>query len=114
MHLSSILLLLPILVTADQQPLKDKAAGWFDKAKSYVSGAADALPDPIDAGASVVAGSVVEKINIRNWQRKLSPKPDGEEEWMVYLTGGNKTCYGKCGPMNALWNVCFSTFTLTC
>jgi hypothetical protein len=109
MYLGSTLLLLPLLALAEQQvPLKDQAAGWFDKAKAYVSNAiptAPDLPDPIDAGASKVAGAVVEKINIRNWQRKLSPKPDVEEEWLLFLTGGNKTCYGKCGPVTAVWNV---------
>ncbi len=108
MHLSP-LLLLPLLVAADQNPLVGKAYGLFDQAKAYVAGAAESLPDlpnPIDAGASKVAGRVVERINIRNWQRKLAPKPDGEEEWMIYLTGGNKSCFGKCGPMNTVWNVC--------
>jgi len=106
----SPLLLLPLLVAADQVPLKDQAFAWFDKAKSFVSGATEAIPDvpdlpnPLDAGASFVASGVVEKINVRNWQRKLAPKADKDEEWMIYLTGGNKTCYGKCGPMNTIWN----------
>jgi hypothetical protein len=114
MHISP-LLLLPLLVVADQVPFKDQAFAWIDKAKSFVSGATEAIPDipdPIDAGASVVAGSVVEKINVRNWQRKLAPKADKDEEWMIYMTGGNKTCYGKCGPMNTVWTVCIdSRFT---
>ena len=108
MYLSPSLLLLPLLVAADQVPLRDQAAGWFDKAKAFVSGAAEAIPDlpnPIDAGAAKVAANVVERINIRNWQRKMAPKPDIEEEWLLYLTGGNKTCFGKCGPMDAVWNV---------
>jgi len=69
-----------------------------------VASAAPELPNPIDAGASKVAGSVVEKINIRNWQRKMAPKADSDEEWLLLLTGGNKTCYGKCGPVNTVWN----------
>ena len=101
MHLAP-LLLLPLLVAADQVPLKDRAAAWLDKAKSYIP---NGVPDPIDAGAAKVAGKVVERINVRNWQRKLSPKPDTEEEWMLYLTGGNKTCFGRCGPVNEKWNV---------
>ncbi|KIX99576.1 uncharacterized protein Z520_05152 [Fonsecaea multimorphosa CBS 102226] len=108
MHFTS-LLLLPLLVAADQVPLKEKAAGWFDKAKSYIPSAAPSVsvpvpPNPVEAGAATVAGYKVEKINIRNWQRKLAPKPDTEEEWMIYLTGGNKTCFGKCGPVDAVWN----------
>ncbi|EHY55249.1 hypothetical protein HRR83_009050 [Exophiala dermatitidis] len=101
MHISTFLLL-PLLVAADQVPLKEKAAGWFDKAKSYIPSGTP--PDPIDAGAAVVADRVVEKINIRNWQRKLAPKPDTEEEWMIYMTGGNKTCFGRCGNVDQKWN----------
>ncbi|ETI24334.1 hypothetical protein G647_03703 [Cladophialophora carrionii CBS 160.54] len=111
MRIPYLLSLLPLLVAADSQaPLKDKAAGWFDKAKSYVSSAVPSaipvpeIPHPIDAGAAKVAENVVEKINVRNWQRKLSPKLDAEEEWMIYLTGGNKSCYGRCGPVNTVWN----------
>ncbi|OQV07655.1 hypothetical protein CLAIMM_12058 [Cladophialophora immunda] len=112
MHVAS-LLLLPLLVAADQVPLKEKAAGWFDKAKSFIpsggGGAAPAVsvpvpPNPVEAGAAKVAENKVEKINVRNWQRKLSPKPDTEEEWMIYLTGGNKTCFGRCGPVDTVWN----------
>jgi len=98
----SPLLLLPLLV-AGQQPLFDQAAGFFQRAKALV-GAGPAIPDPIDAAADIVASGIVEKINIRNWQRKLAPKPDVDEEWMIYLTGGNKTCYGKCGGVNDVWN----------
>ncbi|EXJ93578.1 hypothetical protein A1O1_01970 [Capronia coronata CBS 617.96] len=101
MHFSA-LVLLPLLVAADQIPFQDKAAAWFEKAKAYIpSGTA---PDPIDAGAAKVAEKVVERINVRNWQRKLSPKPDVEEEWMIYFTGGNKTCFGRCGTADLKWN----------
>ncbi|KIW68296.1 hypothetical protein PV04_04252 [Phialophora macrospora] len=108
------LLPLPLLVAADTQvPLKDKAAGWFDKAKSYVSNAIPSaavpvatpeIPHPLDAAAAELAGNVVEKITIRNWQHKLAPKLDAEEEWMIFLTGGNKSCYGRCGLVNTAWN----------
>ncbi len=102
-----LLALLPaatLTLTDDAQvPLKDRAFGWFDKAKSYIPSIP--IPDPIDAGASEVAARKVERINIRNWQRKLAPKPDGEEEWMVYVTGGNKSCFGRCTGVDAVWNV---------
>ncbi|KIX09090.1 uncharacterized protein Z518_00168 [Rhinocladiella mackenziei CBS 650.93] len=101
MHFTS-LLLLPLLVAADQAALKDKVAKWFDKAKSYIP--SEAPPNPIDASTAKVAGNVVEKINIRNWERRLSPKPDTEEEWMVYMTGGNKSCFGRCTPVDLKWN----------
>ncbi|KAK5056777.1 hypothetical protein LTR84_012309 [Exophiala bonariae] len=103
MHFSSILLLAPLLsslVTADQVPFVGKATEWFDKAKSF-------LPNqgPVDAGAAYVAEHRVERINIRNWQRKLAPKLDTEEEWLIFVTGGNKSCFGRCGHAEATWNL---------
>jgi len=100
MHFST-LLLLPVLVAADQAALFEKASGWFDKAKSYIP---TAVPNPVEAGAAKFADQRVERINIRNWERKLGPKLDTEEEWMVYMTGGNKSCFGRCGPVDVVWN----------
>jgi hypothetical protein len=106
-----ILALLPTALLADDQiPLIERVAGWFDKAKAYIP---SAIPNPIDAGASAVAAKKVERINIRNYQRMLAAKPEGEEEWMVYVTGGNKTCSGRCGRIDLLWNVCFPATTGT-
>ena len=101
MHFSA-LLLLPLLVVADQATLRDKAAGWLDKAKQYIP---SGVPNPVDAGAAQVAQRVVERVNIRNFERKVSPKIDTEEEWMIYMTGGNKSCFGRCTPVDLKWNV---------
>lgn len=103
MHFSSLLLfapLLPSLVTAEQIPFMGKANEWLDKAKSFLPNSG-----PVEAGAAYIAERRVERINIRNWQRKLSPKLDTEEEWLVYVTGGNKSCFGRCGHADATWNV---------
>jgi hypothetical protein len=86
------------------------AAGFLDNAKDSAQHVFDVLkdnlvPDPLDSGAAAVAGQVVERISIRNFQRKLAPKPEGEEEWMIYFTGGNKSCFGRCGPVDLVWNV---------
>lgn len=86
-----LLALLPSVISAD----------IIDKAKEYIPD----IPNPIDAGAGKVAQYKVEKINERNFQRKLGPKPDTEEEWMIYLTGGNKTCFGFCDEVDLKWNV---------
>jgi len=111
MHLSplvlaSLLSSLAVVSSADQVPLKELASAWLDKAKSFIpsGNVAPSIPNPIDAGAAKVADKRVQRINIRNWQRILAPKPEGEEEWMVYMTGGNKSCYGRCGPVDLVWN----------
>lgn len=98
-------LLFSVALAQDAQiPLKEKAAGWFDKAKSYIPSVTPSIPNPIDAGDSAVADKKVQKINIRNYQRLLQPKIDGEEEWLIYVTGGNKSCFGRCGKADAAWS----------
>lgn len=99
-------LLLGTALAADAQvPLKDKAQGWFDKAKSYIPSGTPSIPNPVDAAASAVAAMKVQRVNIRNYQRLLSPKPEGEEEWLIYATGGNKSCFGRCARPDKAWNV---------
>lgn len=94
-----------VLADEAQVPLKDKAQGWFDKAKSYIPSVSPSIPNPIDAGAAAVAAKKVQKVNVRNAQRLLAPKPEGEEEWIIFATGGNKTCFGRCGRADLAWNV---------
>lgn len=96
------LLLLPLLVAADQQPMKDKASGWFDKAKAYMDTGASAA---VDAAAETVAEGGVEIITRQNWEQKLAPNWAGEQEWLLYITGGNKSCYGRCARADEAWNV---------
>lgn len=109
MHLFSIAcLLLPVFAVAqDQKPLKEKAQGWFDKAKSYIPTAAVTVP--VDAGAAKVADKVVTKLDANNWRSTLTPSTsdpsNGPEEWMILVTGGNKSCYGQCAQVERAWIV---------
>ncbi|RMZ78702.1 hypothetical protein DV737_g3773, partial [Chaetothyriales sp. CBS 132003] len=98
--------LLPCVVAGDDQvPLASKAASWLEKAKAYIpSSAAAAVANPSKAVAKPVVERTVEQINRGNYQRKLAPKAGGDEEWLVYLTGGNKTCFGDCRTVDLLWN----------
>lgn len=105
---SLVSLFFPLLTVAqDQKPLREKAQGWFDKAKSYIPTAAATVP--ADAGAAKVADKVVTKLDAANWQSILtsaSSNPhDGPEEWMIFVTGGNKSCYGQCTQVEKAWNV---------
>jgi hypothetical protein len=113
MRISSLLLALPALSLAEEQvPLADKLKGWFNKAQAYIpSSVPSIIPDPLDAGAAKVAKQFVHPLNLSNWKDVLSPSADAQratpEEWMVFLTGGNKTCYGQCGDAVGAWNVRF-------
>ncbi|KAF1991498.1 hypothetical protein K402DRAFT_388897 [Aulographum hederae CBS 113979] len=108
----SILLSLPVLALAEQQqPLMDKAKAWFSKAQSYIPSAVPSVPvpsNPVEAGASKVAEHMVHPLTLDNWQDVLkadvSSAKIGPEPWMVFLTGGNKTCYGMCEQAEKAWN----------
>lgn len=118
MRASALLLALPALALADDQvPL----GGFFDKLKGAAKDAVNAassyipsgsaIPDPLDAGAAKVAGRVVKKLHLNDWRDVVKPtlgKTQGNEpeHWMIYLTGGNKTCLGFCDTADAAWNVC--------
>ena len=105
------LLFLPILATAQSQvPVLDQVKGWFGKAQSYVQSAVPpVVTSPIDIGASKVAAISVSPITLDNWREVLKPSASAKgteaEEWMIYVTGANKTCYGLCARADTAWNV---------
>jgi hypothetical protein len=113
MRFSSLLLLLPALAAADQIPLRDQLKGWFEKAKAYMPSSPSS---PLDAGAAKVAAANVVSLTKENWSSELSRKPGasvtGPVEWMVLISGGNKTCWGNCAGVEKAWNVGFQLFFL--
>lgn len=104
---------LAVTVTAQNQiPLKDKASDLWNNVKSYIPSASESTTS--DAADIITSAYPVEKINVRNYQRKLAPKPDGEEEWLVYMTGGNKSCLGNCADSDLAWIVSKLSIELVC
>ncbi|KAF2760551.1 hypothetical protein EJ05DRAFT_536640 [Pseudovirgaria hyperparasitica] len=105
---STLVFALSALAVAEEQaPLADKVKGWFNKAQSYVSSAVPAPSHLIDAGAAKVASAVVSPINRENWKTVIRPTSalsEGPEEWVVYVTGGNTTCFGRCANATKAWN----------
>jgi len=103
-------LALPALCVAveQQQPIGEKIKGWWNKATSIVPNVPSIIPNPLDAGAAKVAEIAVTKLNSTNWKSILTPgepKITGEpSEWMIYINGANKTCYGLCEPAEKAWN----------
>ncbi|KAK5119299.1 hypothetical protein LTR85_007655 [Meristemomyces frigidus] len=114
MRTSPLLLALPALATAQQQiPFLDQVKGWFAAASSSISSAAPSapsasIPDPIASGAAKIADLKVERLTLENYKDLLKPgaaiASPGIEEWMVFVTGGNKTCFGRCGKAETAWN----------
>jgi len=102
MRLTPFLALLPAIAAASEQiPLGDSVKGWFDKAKTFVSSAAS--PAPVERIAEVIADSRVNQLNRSNWQSVLAPtsKP---QDWMIFITGSNKTCFGRCERAEKAFN----------
>ena len=107
---STLLLALPALALAEEQqiPLGEKVKGWWSKVTSAVPVPA-AASSPIAATAAKVAQSVQHQLTPENWKDVLTHDPTVSapttQEWMVFITGGNSTCYGLCGNASKAWNV---------
>jgi len=112
MRASAALLALPALATAQQMqiPFLDEIKGFFNKASSSISSAVPSAPsiNPVAASAAKFAELNVQRLTLSNWDSVLKPgaatASPGIEEWMVMITGGNKTCYGRCQRAEEAWN----------
>ncbi|PGG96685.1 hypothetical protein AJ79_09490 [Helicocarpus griseus UAMH5409] len=121
MRLSSTLLLLPALAAAqDQIPLGDRLQGWFNKAKSLLPTATPVVSSAAESVASTASSKAAPKyiekevvpIKLSNWQSLLAPSSHGlAKEWLIYVTGGNKTCFGRCGNADKAWNASIPLFS---
>lgn len=110
MRISATLLLLPALGLAQSQiPLGDYSAtlnSWFEKAKSYIP---PSVYSPTATAAAKVASKNVVPITKENWATTLVPSASasthkGADNWMILVSGGNKTCHGMCENVDRAWN----------
>ncbi|KAF2668349.1 hypothetical protein BT63DRAFT_425671 [Microthyrium microscopicum] len=110
-------LALPALcAAADQQPLADTIKSWFNLAKEYIpTSVPTSIPNPVAAATAKVADLAVTPITFYNWHSTLQPglpKASGEpDEWLIYFTGGNTTCLGRCDNTTAAWNTSVAILT---
>jgi hypothetical protein len=117
MHLTtSLALALPALAAAQAQaPLGDQARAWYEKAKSYLPQGTvpSAIKDPVGASASKLAAKNVTPLTMANYEAFLTPdhsSAHSPQEWMVFVSGGNKTCGGHCVKLEQEWNETASLF----
>ncbi|KAF2185184.1 hypothetical protein K469DRAFT_707966 [Zopfia rhizophila CBS 207.26] len=106
---SALLLALSALALAEEQvPLGDKLKGWFNKAKEAVTSAVPAAPSPLQAGSAKVTQKVQHELTADNWKTVLTTDPTTSapttQDWMVFINGGNVSCYGFCGNASKAWN----------
>ncbi|KAL4780747.1 hypothetical protein BJX76DRAFT_360586 [Aspergillus varians] len=107
MRFIPLLALLPALAVAEEQaPLADRVQGWFNKAKSYLPTATPVIPvaeKVVEVPKTVVQEKTVTPFNATNWQSLLEPE-SVPQDWLLFVTGGNKTCFGRCGKAEVSFN----------
>ncbi|KAI1389035.1 uncharacterized protein F4822DRAFT_404761 [Hypoxylon trugodes] len=110
---TSAVLSLPLLAVADVPEYQAQFDNYLGQAQSFLGKVASKIPhpnkyDPV-AAAEAKAGSLnVDILALDNWKQTLyAPVKEGSttpEEWWVLITGGNKTCFGHCGPIETAFN----------
>lgn len=88
----------------------DKLKGFFNQATAAISSAVPAAPSsPVKAASAKVAESIQHELTLENWKDVLTVDPAASapttQDWLVYITGGNTTCFGMCGNTTKAWNV---------
>jgi hypothetical protein len=108
MRASTVLLALPALSVAQQIPILDNVVGqvkgWFaqasETASSAIPAAPSSIPNPVDAATAKIADIQVPTLTLANHKELIKPgtasSSTGSEDWMVFVTGGNATCFGLC------------------
>ncbi|KAI1126882.1 hypothetical protein F5Y10DRAFT_204106 [Nemania abortiva] len=110
---ASALLAMPLLAVADTPDYQAQFQEYLGQAQGYFEKIASNLPSPnkYDHAAAAEASASpnnVHTIALHNWKDTLyGPVTAGSitpEQWWVLMTGGNKTCFGHCGKVEAAFN----------
>lgn len=118
---STALMALPLLASAAEQvplmgPLDHIKASFQQYANIFLPYAKlvpQLIPhwnthDAAHAAAAKAGGSNIDILSIDTWKSTLrnsvTPNSAKPEEWWVFITGGNKTCYGRCGQAELAFN----------
>lgn len=122
MHLTHLLALtLPALTTAQdiQKPLIEQATSFFasllGSLPTTVPSVPPSLKSPLAATTSKISALTITPLTISNYETVLTPDPSSSkspQEWMVFITGGNKTCGGHCARLEREWNETASLLAL--
>lgn len=110
---TSVILALPALAVAQQKPLKDVALDTLNEYYATAQGLVESFTNPQpkkDAVTEYMNDGAVTVFTLDNWNSILTPSvstavDNKPEEWMIYVTGRNKTCHGQCGPADVAWQV---------
>jgi hypothetical protein len=113
-------LALPLLAAATQEQspldqLKTQAQAYFDKFSAYIPSPNKAHTENVaHAAAAKAGGKALTVLTLSNWKdtflSSVKPASTKPEEWWVLVTGGNKTCFGHCGKVEAAFNESVAIF----
>jgi len=116
---TTALLALPLLASAAESPFEQYKAKFQNFLENFGVAAPSAgkAADPATAAASsaatgkaskakkVAEPKKIETLNLANWKDTLYGPVQAEatkpEDWLVLLTGRNKTCFGQCARMES-------------
>ncbi|KAI1161292.1 hypothetical protein F5B18DRAFT_458977 [Nemania serpens] len=121
LHSAYAFLALPLLVAAETPDYQAQFQEYLGQAQGYFDSIASKLPspnkyNPAAAAAAKAGSSKLDIISLHNWKDTLyGPVATGSttpEEWWVLITGGNKTCFGHCGKVEAAFNETAGKFAI--
>ncbi|KAI0098580.1 hypothetical protein F4776DRAFT_669297 [Hypoxylon sp. NC0597] len=110
---ASAILSLPLLAVADVPEYQAQFENYLGQAQSFLGKITDKIPhpnrhDPAAAAEAKAGPSNLDILTLNNWKDTLygpvKPGSTTPEEWWVLITGGNKTCFGHCGRIEAAFN----------
>lgn len=113
---STLTLALPALAVAQEQvPLVDRIKNYWGQVTNVVTSHVPAPAAPSAAQhvaekvAAKVADAKVHDLTLQNWKEVITMDPTASppttEDWIVYINGGNTTCFGMCGNATKAWKV---------
>ncbi|RTE81451.1 hypothetical protein BHE90_003990 [Fusarium euwallaceae] len=114
---STVLAALPALVAAQDSPV-DQYKAQFQNFLGQISGY---IPnpghhDPIAAAEAKAGAMRLDILTLENWKDTLYEPVAADattpEEWWLLVSGGNKTCYGRCGTVEQAFNETAAKFAL--
>ncbi|KAI1802582.1 hypothetical protein F4811DRAFT_389699 [Daldinia bambusicola] len=119
---TSAILSLPLLAAADVPNYQAQFDNYLGQAQTVIGNFASKLPhpnkyDPVAAAEAKAGALNIDILSLDNWKETLygPVKADSTtpEEWWVLITGGNKTCFGHCGRIEAAFNETAGKWALT-
>ncbi|KAF4973584.1 hypothetical protein FZEAL_9285 [Fusarium zealandicum] len=114
---STVLAALPALAAAQDSPVEQYKAqfqNFLGQMGSYVPNPGQ--HDPVAALEAKTGSMRLNVLTLDNWKDTLyepvAPEATTPEEWWVLVSGGNKTCYGRCGNVEQAFNETAAKFAV--